>query len=295
MVKKKPDDPTLIRPWPITQKGPVTTIRMPMKLTRDWEQWALLRSDVHHDSIKCNIKLQTKHLDQAVERGAVILDFGDTFDCMQGRKDPRRDPDEINPIFNKKEYYDLVLEHAVRYYTPYKNSFGLIATGNHENSVLRHSGTDLTGRLASALGCAAGKWGGWVRFMFNKGQHNSTINLRYMHSGPGGGSSPVTRGVISTNRIAVWLNDADIVFTGHDHNQWVVPIPTEGLNRTGNPIRGQTLFVKAPGYKDGWGEGKEGFEVENSGGPKPMGSIWLRFYYDWEADKVKVSAMLTDT
>ena len=298
MAKNKPEDPTLIkqkpRPWPITQKGPVTTIRMPMQTNKDWEQWALLRSDAHHDSIKCNIKLETKHLDQAVERGAVILDFGDTFDVMQGRKDPRRDPDEINPLFNKKEYYDLVLEHAVRYYLPYKDNFGLIATGNHENSVLRHSQTDLTGRLASALGCAAGKWGGWVRFMFNQGAHKYGINLRYMHSGPGGGSSPVTRGVISTNRIAVWLNDADIVYTGHDHNSWIVPIPTEGLNRKGRPVRGETLFVKGPGYKDGWGEGKEGFEVECSGGPKPMGSIWLRFYYDGAGDRVRVTASLTD-
>ena len=130
--------------------------------------------------------------------------------------------------------------------------------------------------------------------MFNNGQHNSSINLRYMHSGPGGGSSPVTRGVIGTNRIAVWLNDADVVFTGHDHNQWIVPIPTEGLNRRGKTTRGKILFVKAPGYKDGWGVGKEGFEVENSGGPKPMGAVWLKFYYDWEADKVKVTGMLTN-
>lgn len=296
MAKKKPDEPTLIneRPWSITQKGSVTTARIKMKKKNDWEQWALLRSDAHHDSIHCNIKLETKHLNQAVERGAVILDFGDTFDVMQGRKDPRRDPDEINPLFNKKEYYDLVLDHMIRYYQPYKDNFGLIATGNHENSVLKHSQTDLTGRLASALGCAAGKWGGWVRFMFKDGNHNYSINLRYMHSGPGGGSSPVTRGVISTNRISAWLEDADIVYTGHDHNQFIVPIPREGLNRNGKITRGVVLFVKGPGYKDGWGIGKEGFEVEGSGGPKPMGSVWLRFSYDGPEDAVKVTAMLTD-
>jgi len=296
LAKNKPEDPTLItRPWSIIQKGPVTTARIEMKKKNDWEQWALLRSDVHHDSIHCNIKLEIKHLNQAVERGAMIFDFGDTFDVMQGRKDPRRDPDEINPLFNKKEYYTLVKKHLIKFYKPYKDNIALIATGNHENSVLKHSGIDLTGELADALGCAAGKWGGWVRFMFNQGKgHNYGINLRYMHSGPGGGSSPVTRGVISTNRISAWLTDADIVYTGHDHNEWILPIPREGLNRQGRPIRRETLFVKGPGYKDGWGEGKEGFEVECSGGPKPMGSIWLRFYYDGIEDVVKVTAMLTD-
>lgn len=300
MPKKKVSEPLIVRnnkikqkKWGIVQKGAVTTIRVPSKTNKDWEQWALLRSDAHHDSIKCNLSLEKKHLDQALERDAMILDFGDTFDVMQGRKDPRRDPDEINPQFNKKEYYDLVLEHVVRSYTPYKDNFVLFGTGNHENSVLRHSGTDLTGRLASALGCAAGKWGGWVRFMFNCNQKNTTINLRYMHSG-GGGSSPVTKGVINTARISAWLTDADIVYTGHDHNQWVVPIEREGITRAGKPIRKQTLFVKGAGYKDGWGEGQEGFEVEFSGGPKPMGAVWLMFYYDWITGSVKVSAMLTD-
>ena len=293
MAKNKPDGPIPTKPWKVEQRGPVTTIRIPIKKNKNWEQWALLRSDAHHDSIKCNVGLEKKHLDQALERNAMIMDFGDTFDVMQGRKDPRRDPDEINPNFNHKDYYDLVLGHAVRSYMPYKNNFVLIATGNHENSVLKHSGTDLTGRLASALGSAAGKWGGWVRFMFKYENHNFSKNLRYMHSGPSK-NAPVTKGVIDTNRVSAWLDDADIVYTGHDHNQWVVPVPKEGLNRNGRPIRKTVLFVKGPGYKDGWGEGKEGFEVENSGGPKPMGAVWLRFYYDPKDLIIKVTAMLTD-
>ncbi|MCK4827997.1 hypothetical protein KA005_70360 [bacterium] len=292
IIEKKDPSPKG-RKWKTESKGPVTTIRVPIKTAKTWEQWVLLRSDVHHDSIKCNINLEKRHLDQAIERNAMIMDFGDTFDVMQGRKDPRRDPDEINSLFNHKEYYDLVLDHVVRSYMPYKDNFVLVATGNHENAVLKHAGTDLTGHLASALGCAAGKWGGWVRFMFKYENHNSSINLRYMHSGPSK-NAPVTKGVIDTNRIATWLTDADIVYTGHDHNQWIVPVEREGLNRRGKPVRKQTLFVKGPGYKDGWGEGKEGFEVECSGGPKPMGSIWLRFYYDRKEQAVKVTAMLTD-
>ncbi len=36
------------------------------------------------------------------------------------------------------------------------------------------------------------------------------------------------------------------------------------------------------------------WKVENSGGPRPMGGIWLRFYHDSKTETVKVSASLTD-
>ena len=44
-----------------------------------WEQWVLLRSDVHHDNPKCDQKLEKKHLEQAKEYNAIIIDNGDLF------------------------------------------------------------------------------------------------------------------------------------------------------------------------------------------------------------------------
>ena len=59
--------------------------------------WVLLTSDRHHDNPHCNQELEKKHLDQAVEREAVIIDYGDLFCAMQGKYDRRHSKDDIRP------------------------------------------------------------------------------------------------------------------------------------------------------------------------------------------------------
>jgi len=280
--------------WKVEQDGPVLTMRVPYVRKAGWEQWALLRSDVHHDSLHCDIRLEKKHLDQAVERNAMIFDFGDTFDVMQGRKDPRRYPDDLHPKFLKGEYYDAVVHDAVNFYKPYKDNIVMFCKGNHETTVLRHAQTDLIGRLAFGVGTLAGEYGGWIRFLFtNKTRKPPGIMLRYMHSGPSQ-HAPVTKGVLNVARISEWLTDADIVYTGHDHKNWIVPLPREGLSGSGKVVRKETLFVKGPGYKDSWGKGDKGWAVEKAFGPTNMGAIWIRFYYDTVTDSVRSEAHLTE-
>ena len=280
--------------WSAKHAGPVLTVRVPMKKNKDWEQWVLLRADVHHDSIKCDINLEKQHLVQAQERGAMIFDLGDTFDVMQGRHDPRRNPDDLRPEYMKGEYYDVVVDHMIRFYKPYKDNFVMFAHGNHETKVKKHSNTDLTKRLAMGVGVLKGEYGGWVRFMFDfsKTQKYSK-KLRYMHSGPGR-NAVVTKGVLDVARISSWLTDADIVCIGHDHNQWIVPLEREGMTSKGRIVRKPVVYVKPPGYKDGWGKGDKGWEVEQARGPKPLGSVWLRFYWSDKLSDVQVEAILTE-
>ena len=280
--------------WNVEQDGPVFTVSVPMDRNSAWEQWVLLRSDVHHDSIHCDINLEKKHLDQAVERNAMIFDFGDTFDVMQVRKDPRRYPDDLHPKYLKGEYYDAVVHDLVNFYKPYKDNFILFAKGNHETSVLKHAQTDLTGRLAFGVGCLDSDYGGWVRFIFKDGKRSDITTMRYMHGGPGR-NAVVTKGVIDTARVSSWLTDADIVYIGHDHNQWIVPIEKEGLTKHGKILRRTQLFVKGAGYKDSWGKGTKGWAVEKGFGPSNRGAIWLRFYWGGDKDqRVKVEAHFTD-
>ena len=54
------------------------------KLPTEWEQWVLLTSDRHWDNPKSDHALQIKHLIQAVERNAIIIDAGDLYCAMQG-------------------------------------------------------------------------------------------------------------------------------------------------------------------------------------------------------------------
>ena len=250
-----------------------------------WEQWILLSSDRHHDSVRCNRKYEKYHLDQAKERGAYILDFGDLFCAMQGKYDPRKSMDDIRSEDVGADYLDRIVRHAAEDYAPYAKLFLLIGKGNHETAILKHNSTCLISQLVYQLNqefggsVNIGGYGGWVRFQFtiNKTKRKS-LNLKYHHGAGGGG--PVTKGVIQTNRQAVYLPDADIVVNGHTHDSWVLQLARERLSEAGKVGRDLLWFVRTPGYKNEYADGSGGFAVEKWMPPKPMGATWLRFFYD---------------
>jgi hypothetical protein len=100
----------------------------------------------------------------------------------------------------------------------------------------------------------------------------------YMHHGYGGGG-PVTRGTIQTSRMAVYLPDADVIWTGHTHDEWIMPIQRARLTLQGRPYLDRVLHVRSPGYKDEFSE-QNGWAVEKGMPPKPKGALWLRFWMD---------------
>lgn len=249
-----------------------------------WEQWLLLSSDRHHDNIHCDRKLEKQHLDMAVERGALIFDLGDLFCAMQGKYDPRASMDEIRPEDVGSDYLDRIVQHAARDYAPYAKNWVLMTTGNHETSIINRHHHSLTSALAYQLNSEhggsvhTGGFGGWVRFLFtiNKTKRAS-IRMKYFH-GAGGTDAAVTRGVIQTNRQAVYLPDAEIVVNGHNHNAYVVPIARERCSMHGKTFRDIVWFIRTPGYKDGYRDGTSGWAVEKGHAPKPLGACWVRFY-----------------
>lgn len=60
----------------VDRLGDMTRIKFDLP-TVGAEQWFLLRSDAHHDSPIARNGLEKRHLEQAAERGAGVLDFGD--------------------------------------------------------------------------------------------------------------------------------------------------------------------------------------------------------------------------
>jgi hypothetical protein len=108
------------------------------------------------------------------------------------------------------------------------------------------------------------------------GTTRQSINLKMMHGS--GGSAPVTKGVIDTARQGPWLPDADIVWNGHNHQGYIVPIARERLTASGRVSTDIVWHVRTPGYKREWGDGTSGFAVERlKGGPSPLGAVWLHF------------------
>lgn len=246
-----------------------------------WEQWFLLRSDVHHDNPKCNQELEKKHLDEAKECGAYIIDNGDLFCAMQGKWDKRSSKDAIRPEHQSGNYLDRLVDTAAEFYAPYAENFLVLGRGNHETAIRGKHETDLTDRLAAKLRdkgseVLAGGYGGFVKFIFRISTVSTSKVLHYYHGSGGGG--PVTRGVIQTNRMAVYCPDAHIILTGHTHDSWEMRIARMRLSQSGEVYRDEQVHVRCAGYKDAWGDGSSGWEVERMLGPKPQDAAWLRFY-----------------
>lgn len=269
----------------LDRTGPtVLTVRMNVD-TPDWEQWFLLRSDAHHDNLHSNHALERKHLDEALARSAGILDFGDLCCAMQGRWDKRADPRQFREEL-RINYLDSLVRYNSSFYLPYAENWLMISPGNHESSVRKRHETDLTERIAERLRAEGSPvetmpYSGWVRFMFTRGAQRESVRLRYTHGYGGGG--PVTRDVIQTARQAVYL-DADIVVSGHTHDQFEVPIMRERLNQAGTPEIEEMTFLKLGGYKDEFSSG-DGWAVEKGLPPKPQGAYWLRFYRESRGGK----------
>ena len=255
-----------------------------------WEKWFLLSSDRHHDSGHTDRKLAKEHLQECQDKDAHVLDFGDFFDAMQGKYDPRRSyPDMMPQYLDSMQqdgigYLDAITKDAVDFYKPFADRFVLIGRGNHETAIFSHNDTDLTNRIVYGLNSEAGTnihvggYGGWAQFKFTiQGTKRQSVNLKYHHGYGGGG--PVTKGVIQANRQAVYLPDAHIVVNGHIHESWILPMKRERFNSHGTISQDYQYHIRTGTYKDEYGDGYGGWANEKGMPPKPKGAVWLRFFY----------------
>lgn len=266
--------------------------------------WVLLTSDRHHDNPHCNVEMEKRHLEEAKERNAVIIDYGDLFCAMQGKFDRRASKEDIKPEHQSGNYLDKLVSTATDFYAPYANNFAIMGPGNHETAMLKHHETNLTERLVERLNMSTGSeikmggYSGWVKFKFWYGKEQTTgsnvtnsgvqksmdsKNLWYHHGY--GGDAPVTKGTIQTGRQAVYVPDAHFVCTGHTHNEWIFPIQRVRLKESGLLYHDEQLHIKTPGYKEEYDDGYAGWHIERGGPPKPNGAMWIRFFYRKTSDQ----------
>ena len=272
-------------------------IEVRFKYKKGFEQLILLSSDHHWDNPKCDRKLLKKHHEQAKKRGALIISQGDTFCAMQGKGDRRGSKSDIRPEHNNNKYLDSLVNTASDWYGHYADNYLMFSDGNHETSVKRYHETDLTQRLVDRINHTQntnifkGNYTGWIFWTFehNSGGRIRIIKQKYNHGYGGGG--PVTKGVIQTNRRAVYLPDANIITTGHIHERWVVDQPRERVDANGNTSIDVQLHIQMPTYKEEYLDSK-GWHIERGAPPKTLGAVWLRFCY--ESDALKYSTTWAD-
>lgn len=270
------------RRWAITeQTRNIHRININLERVGD-EQRVLLMSDVHWDNPKSDWDLLKRHLNEAREHDAPVIDNGDFFCAMQGKFDKRANKSDLRPEHQNARYLDSLIDTATVFLKPWNDLLTIRGQGNHERAIFKNHETDLTERLVERLradgasNVRLGGYSGWVVFQTNYHGRFKPFKLHYHHGHGGGG--PVTRGVIQTNRMGVFLADADIVFTGHTHDAWQVPIARVRLNQDNTEVEHtRQVHVRAAGYKEEYGDGYGGWHVERGGPPKPTGSVWLVF------------------
>ena len=281
--------------WSIEKQSEVTSaIRIQYSKSSAWEQWGLIFSDVHLDNPMCRRELHKKHLEQAKERNAFCLSFGDLFDAMQGKQDKRSSKSDLDAKLKKGTYLNELVKFASDFYKPYISNLALLGEGNHESSITNKYEYSILDGLVSNMNMQGGNiirggYRGWVRFLFEtsaKGNRRS-LNAYYVH-GSGAGGAAVTKGVIDTSRRAVYLPDADMVFSGHSHESWIFPLERVRLLNSGREVLSRQYHVQLPTYKDEFSNNPGGWHIETGKPPKPIGAYWMRFYYSAQDDAIKV-------
>lgn len=260
------------------------------------EHWFLLRGDCHWDNPKCDRDLEEKHLKEALERDAGIIDVGDLFCVMQGKYDRRSNKADIRPEHQSGDYLDALVRTAADYYQPYAKNIIALGLGNHECSILDRLETNLTDRLATSLRDRTGAlvpvtgYTGWVRFKLNYHGSKASRTLWHMHGYGGGG--PVTKDTIQSQRQQAYIDGADILVSGHVHERWAQEHVKVGLTDTGEVKHRSVWAVKTGTYKEEYGSGKGGWHIATGKPPKPLGGWWLKLTYDRSTRKGEQNAQV---
>lgn len=240
----------------------VLTVTM-NKVKNGWSQRFLLRSDAHHDNIDSRWDLEKDHLEEAKKIGAGVLDCGDLFCAMQGKYDYRSDKSKCRPEHQVNDYLDALVYTATDFYQPYAKNFIMLGIGNHETAIAKRHETNLSQRLADRLNDRAGSsiqvlgYSGWVRFQFriHKTSYYRQV-LWYTHGYGGGG--PVTEDMIQSSRQRVYVENADIMISGHVHRSWLQEYVKLRCKENGQVERREGWYCKLPTYKDAYKTGEGG-------------------------------------
>lgn len=281
--------------------GYATQIDVDVQRREGWEQWFMMMADIHWDNPHCDRRLLKHHLDQAKERGADIMIFGDLFCLMQGRYDPRRARDDIRPEHNVANYLQAVVDDWAAWWEPYAERTRFISYGNHETAILQHAEFDAIQQAAAVMrantgaSIELGDYDGWIQWrcvdrssVGDKGNgakiYRQCITAYYTHGSGGGGE--VTKGVIKTARRNAWVDGADIVISGHIHEDWQLKTMTEMVLSNGRIVCRPRVHVQLPTYKKEH-EDRRGYHRKNERPPKPLGAKWLRLFWHRENDNIR--------
>lgn len=235
------------------RSGRVLQCQIAFDSFQDQAREVFLISDGHLDSTHCDEATFRKHLRMAVKRNAGVFFVGDMSDAMQGRQDRRGSKADVKPELKVADYWDALVRHNAEIMAEAGPNIIGHSYGNHELSVLQKSETALPDRICEALRVGdyvppVLGYRGWLLFRtLVGGRGGRGIKMYFTHGS--GGSSPVTRGTIKNSRRAVTYPDADLVVSGHTHDNWSMPVPRSRVTSNGVIYQDEQWHVCLGSYK----------------------------------------------
>ena len=243
----------------------------------------LLISDVHFDSIKCDRSLLFKHLEQARTCNADVFIFGDLFDLMQGRWDPRGNYSDLRPEYKSHIYVDDVIQDVGDKLSEYSDVIKFLGRGNHETNIEKRmmvSPLDRVAQIVNANGgqCAVGGYAGWIVMQAFAGYHkgkksHSRRDLLHYHHG-WGGNAKRSKGVLGIDIDQKDFPDADFIVRGHDHQKWYHPVMVDRMTRSMNIEQRTVHHMRLGSYKK-LGDRYAGWATEKGFATPRLGGWWL--------------------
>ncbi len=257
------------------------------------EVWYLLTSDNHADSTEVDTALEMKHLDQAIERDAGIINLGDLHDAMQGKNDSRGSKAKVRRELMSRAYWDSLTDFMVERYGHVADRWVAQGYGNHETSVLNRNEVDLIQRFAAMMNCSHNGvmnvlgYSGFIRFNFKTTKTTQrSVTMFFTHGHGGGGKA--TQGLPGMMRLNHNIAGTDIMACGHTHNSYCMDYVKTEMSQAGKIVEKHCHVVQLPTYKDGWDNGAMGWEAEKGIGGKPRGAWWLRMFYVSRRDPIGI-------
>ncbi len=266
--------------WKI-EKTDTNVARFSTHMSMSAPKRLLFLADVHWDSAHCRLDLLKKTMDEAKQDNTPVFIFGDLFDAMQGKWDPRSSQDTLRDEHRGGNYLDLLVDTAVEWFTPYKDILALISYGNHETSIMKRHEVDLIQRLVGALRSKksqvlVGPYWGFILMAITCRRYRESadvIKRISWHHGYGGGGE-VTRGMIDSSRTRS-MYDADVYVSGHIHRRNFDENVMTRVSSKGTAYNTQQLFLRC----SSWKEETSGYHVEKGRAARPLGGWWINYEY----------------
>jgi len=257
---------------------------------RKGTQHFLFISDIHYDAKKCDRELLHRHLDEAQELGAGVFIFGDLFDLMQGRFDPRGNYSELRPEYKSCVYVDEVIQDVGERLAKYADVIKFISKGNHETNIEKRMMVSPIDRVAQILNEAGGHvevggYAGWLCVTAHrKGVAKQRFNIHY-HHGYGGGAKR-SKGVLGIDIDQKDFPDADLILRGHDHQKWYHPVTIDRINQRMKLEQRTVHHMRLGSYKQ-LGDMWAGWATEKNFSTPRLGGWWAelreeRDSYRWQ-------------